>query len=200
MDILFDLPLPEVPVFDMLSNTLSNYFTTACEYRISPLIFAINFCEVGILRFLLENGASSNFADNRGLTPLMHAVKKVRQKENCMSNVNFVVIFTSELHKIYCLIHLLSQVGFEIMLTSCTGSCGLEPWPGQTKQHRIGIMCCGRVTCLFAYLVNYNIILNSIPNQSRVLIHITLSYSHPEYAFYLPLEDKQPSSFIILLI
>ncbi|XP_052057851.1 poly [ADP-ribose] polymerase tankyrase-like isoform X2 [Mytilus californianus] len=76
LDILFDLPLPEVPVFDMLSNTLSNYFTTACEYRISPLIFAINFCEVGILRFLLENGASSNFADNRGLTPLMHAVKK----------------------------------------------------------------------------------------------------------------------------
>lgn len=76
LDVLFDLPLPDVPVFDMLSDLVNNYFTTACEYRISPLIFAINFCEVGILRFLLENGASSNFSDNHGLTPLMHAVKK----------------------------------------------------------------------------------------------------------------------------
>ena len=76
LDILFDLPLPDVPMFDMISSSVNNYFTTACEYRISPIIFAINFCEVGILRFLLENGASSNFADNQGLTPLMHAVKK----------------------------------------------------------------------------------------------------------------------------
>jgi hypothetical protein len=47
-----------VPMFDMISSSVNNYFTTACEYRISPIIFAINFCEVGILRFLLENGAS----------------------------------------------------------------------------------------------------------------------------------------------
>lgn len=179
MDILFDLPLPEVPVFDMLSNTLSNYFTTACEYRISPLIFAINFCEVGILRFLLENGASSNFADNRGLTPLMHAVKKVRQKEKLHVKREFCCHFyirtTQDIlsysftvsGRFWDYAHLLCRkLWFRTMAWS------------NMSQRRIGIMCCGRVTCLFAYwyLVNYNIILNSSPNQSRVLIHITFSF------------------------
>ncbi|KAK3092730.1 hypothetical protein FSP39_006660 [Pinctada imbricata] len=73
---LYDFPLLEVPSFDCLSADIPDYFTTTRSNKISPLIMAINVCSFSLAKYFLENGASPNFADSQGLTPLMHAVKK----------------------------------------------------------------------------------------------------------------------------
>lgn len=75
-DFLCDFPLPDYPAFDVISIETTDYFTTASSYRISPLIVAINSFHFELSKFLLQNGASCNFADSQGVTPLMHAVKK----------------------------------------------------------------------------------------------------------------------------
>lgn len=75
-DFLCDFPLPDYPAFDVISIETTDYFTTASSYRISPLIMAINSFHFELSKFLLQNGASCNFADSQGVTPLMHAVKK----------------------------------------------------------------------------------------------------------------------------
>ncbi|XP_078315747.1 poly [ADP-ribose] polymerase tankyrase-like isoform X2 [Crassostrea virginica] len=75
-DFLCDFPIPDYPGFDCISKATPDYFTTASSYRISPLILAINGFHFEMSKYLLQNGASCNFADSRGLTPLMHAVKK----------------------------------------------------------------------------------------------------------------------------
>lgn len=75
-DILCDFPLPDYPGLDVISKETTDYFTTASSYRISPLIMAINGFHFELSKFLLLNGASCNFADSQGITPLMHAVKK----------------------------------------------------------------------------------------------------------------------------
>lgn len=71
-----DFPLPDYPAFDVISKETTDYFTTASSYRISPLIVAINSFHFELSKFLLQNGASCNFADSQGVTPLMHTVKK----------------------------------------------------------------------------------------------------------------------------
>lgn len=76
-DFLCDFPIPDYPGFDCISKATPDYFTTASSYRISPLILAINGFHFEMSKYLLQNGASCNFADSQGLTPLMHAVKKV---------------------------------------------------------------------------------------------------------------------------
>lgn len=75
-DFLCDFPLPDYPGFDVISKETTDYFTTASSYRISPLVVAINGFHFELSKFLLLNGASCNFADSQGITPLMHAVKK----------------------------------------------------------------------------------------------------------------------------
>lgn len=75
-DFLCDFPLPDYPAFDVISKETTDYFTTASSYRISPLIVAINSFHFELSKFLLQNGASCNFADSQGVTPLMHTVKK----------------------------------------------------------------------------------------------------------------------------
>lgn len=75
-DFLCDFPLPDYPAFDVISIETTDYFTTASSYRISPLIVAINSFHFELSKFLLQNGASCNFADSQGVTPLMHTVKK----------------------------------------------------------------------------------------------------------------------------
>jgi len=78
-NILYDYPQSDVPLFDVVKSEVPDYFTTASPNRLSPLIFAIVISEFGMVKFLLENGASPTFTDSQGLTPLMHAVKTVRQ-------------------------------------------------------------------------------------------------------------------------
>lgn len=72
---LYDYPLSDMPTFDVVQEVVPDYFTTASERRLSPVIFSIHFAEFGIVKFLLENGASPNFPDSNGVTPLMHAAK-----------------------------------------------------------------------------------------------------------------------------
>ena len=78
LDILFDLPPPHPLLFgEQVTFQRMNYFTRCDGPLITPLIFAICSYNINLVRFLLKNGASPNFADEKGLTPIMHAVKKV---------------------------------------------------------------------------------------------------------------------------
>ncbi|XP_060068797.1 poly [ADP-ribose] polymerase tankyrase-like [Ylistrum balloti] len=72
---LYDYPLSDVPTFDVVQNVNPDYLTSASERRISPVIFCIHFADFGTAKFLLDQGASPNFPDSQGVTPLMHAVK-----------------------------------------------------------------------------------------------------------------------------
>ncbi|OWF45703.1 Poly(ADP-ribose) polymerase pme-5 [Mizuhopecten yessoensis] len=74
-NILYDYPTSDVPTFDVIQNVVPDYFTTASERRISPVIFSIHFADFGMVKFLLDHGASPNFPDSEGVTPLMHAVR-----------------------------------------------------------------------------------------------------------------------------
>lgn len=77
LDILFDLPQPHPLLFgEQVTFQRVNYFTRCDGPLITPLIFAICSYNTDLVRFLLKNGASPNFADEKGLTPIMHAVKK----------------------------------------------------------------------------------------------------------------------------
>lgn len=77
LDILFDLPPPHPLLFgEQVTFQRMNYFTRCDGPLITPLIFAICSYNTNLVRFLLKNGASPNFADEKGLTPIMHAVKK----------------------------------------------------------------------------------------------------------------------------
>ncbi|XP_061174017.1 poly [ADP-ribose] polymerase tankyrase-like isoform X2 [Saccostrea echinata] len=76
LDFLCDFPMPDYPSFDVISKDTPNYLTTASSYRISPLIQAISGFHFELSKYLLKHGASANFADSQGITPMMHAVKK----------------------------------------------------------------------------------------------------------------------------
>ncbi|GAB1609603.1 poly [ADP-ribose] polymerase tankyrase-like isoform X2 [Argonauta hians] len=77
LDILFDLPPPHHLLFgEHLTFERTNYFSRCEGPLITPLIFAICSYNTDLVRYLLKNGASPNFADEKGLTPIMHAVKK----------------------------------------------------------------------------------------------------------------------------
>lgn len=78
LDILFDLPPPHHLLFgEQINFERTNYFSRCDGPLITPLIFAICSYNNNLVRYLLKNGASPNFADEKGLTPIMHAVKKV---------------------------------------------------------------------------------------------------------------------------
>ncbi|XP_029642629.1 poly [ADP-ribose] polymerase tankyrase isoform X2 [Octopus sinensis] len=77
LDILFDLPPPHHLLFgEQINFERTNYFSRCDGPLITPLIFAICSYNNNLVRYLLKNGASPNFADEKGLTPIMHAVKK----------------------------------------------------------------------------------------------------------------------------
>ncbi|XP_076464084.1 poly [ADP-ribose] polymerase tankyrase-like isoform X2 [Babylonia areolata] len=76
LDTLFDRPLPDVLLFGArLDSPGPDYFTTRGPESVSPLILAIRHYNIGLARYLLKKGASVNFKDSMGYTPLIHAVK-----------------------------------------------------------------------------------------------------------------------------
>lgn len=79
LDIQYTIQWPETPLFDVaISEAPLDYFEPL-EYtgRITPLISALSYVDMAMIRFLLNNGASPNLPDQNGVTPLMHAVKQV---------------------------------------------------------------------------------------------------------------------------
>ncbi|XP_033735456.1 poly [ADP-ribose] polymerase tankyrase-like [Pecten maximus] len=90
-NLLYDYPLSDVPTFDVVQNVVPDYFTSASERRISPVVFSIHFADFGMVKFLLDHGASPNFPDSDGVTPLMHAVRS-----NDLSMVKLLLNYSFE--------------------------------------------------------------------------------------------------------
>ncbi|XP_012945468.1 poly [ADP-ribose] polymerase tankyrase [Aplysia californica] len=76
LDTLYDHPLPD-PLLLGASVDLRqpDYFETRGGHRTTPLIFAIRNYDFGLAKFMLQKGASPNFPDSHGLTPMIHAVQ-----------------------------------------------------------------------------------------------------------------------------
>ena len=91
-DTLRDYPLADPTLFGYQPENASHLKTPCEDYqkamantRISPLILAIYCRDFDTVKYMLQNGASVNFADDQKRTPLMHAVRAVRQ--NCYVGV-----------------------------------------------------------------------------------------------------------------
>ena len=81
LDTLYDHPLPDPLLLGARIDVKEpDYFTkpTPGVSRISPLIYTIRNYDFGLAKFLLKLGASPNFPDSEGQTPMMHAVQMVR--------------------------------------------------------------------------------------------------------------------------
>ena len=77
-DVLFKHPLyPELCSFNNVGDP--DFHNDTGQKAVTPLIISIQASGYtnALTQWLLQNGASPNLADSEGLTPLMHAVKKV---------------------------------------------------------------------------------------------------------------------------
>ena len=78
LDTLYDHPLPDPLLLGAsISVEQPDYFETHSGDKTTPLIFAIRNYDFGLVKYMLQTGASPNFPDSRGLTPMMHAVQMV---------------------------------------------------------------------------------------------------------------------------
>lgn len=78
LDTRYDHPLPDPLLLGaQVSCPQPDFFdaTQAGKSLTSPLIFAIRNYNFGLAKFMLQKGASPNFPDGEGITPLMHAIQ-----------------------------------------------------------------------------------------------------------------------------
>ncbi|GFO49166.1 poly [ADP-ribose] polymerase [Plakobranchus ocellatus] len=78
LDTLYDHPLPDPLLLGAhISCPQPDFFdpAQAGSSLTTPLIFAIRNYNFGLAKFMLQKGASPNFPDGNGVTPMMHAVK-----------------------------------------------------------------------------------------------------------------------------
>ncbi|GFR67750.1 poly [ADP-ribose] polymerase [Elysia marginata] len=78
LNTLYDHPLPDPLLLGAkYAGPELDFFdaTQAVKCLTSPLIFAIRNYNFGLAKFMLQKGASPNFPDSDGITPLMHAIQ-----------------------------------------------------------------------------------------------------------------------------
>ena len=92
LDVLCPYPVHHKILFGNQTSTEQFEYndTSFSSKPISPLIYAIRFGDLHIVRRIIEKGASVNFCDSQGRTPLMIAVDQVRAVEhNCSCSLRY---------------------------------------------------------------------------------------------------------------